>query len=76
MARPWKRFCLQKPDPARLAHIQQLLREVPLIDGPNDLPWQYRTHGNDMGVFDLARDTKKMELVTDLPRLTEGCVGE
>src|ERR1035438_5939269 len=30
-----------KPDPATLATVRQLLREVPLIDGHNDLPWQY-----------------------------------
>jgi len=31
-----------KPDAATLARVRQLLREVPLIDGHNDLPWQYR----------------------------------
>ncbi len=64
-----------KPDPARLTHIKALLREVPFIDGHNDLPWEYRKHGNDMNVFDLTRDMSEMKLVTDFPRLREGCVG-
>jgi membrane dipeptidase len=43
-----------KSDTARIAHIKELLREVPFIDGHNDLPWQYRKHGNDMNAFDLG----------------------
>ena len=66
---------LAKPDPARVAHIKELLREVPFIDGHNDLPWEYRKHGNDMNVFDLTKDTSAMKLVTDFPRLKVGCVG-
>ncbi|MEO6036302.1 MAG: dipeptidase [Verrucomicrobiota bacterium] len=62
-------------DSARMDHIRKLLREVPLIDGHNDLPWQYRKHGKDMNVFDLTRDTTKMKLVTDIPRLKAGGVG-
>jgi len=31
-----------------------VLREVPLIDGHNDLPWQYRKRGNDLAAIDLA----------------------
>ncbi|MGI8967151.1 MAG: hypothetical protein ACR2H1_13840, partial [Limisphaerales bacterium] len=38
----------------QLAHVKELLIEVPLIDGHNDLPWEYRKHGNDMNVFDLT----------------------
>lgn len=64
-----------KPDPARLAHVKELLRAVPLIDGHNDLPWEYRQRGNDMKGFDLTKDTSAMKLVTDFPRLKEGCVG-
>ncbi|MDQ6632261.1 MAG: dipeptidase, partial [Verrucomicrobiota bacterium] len=64
-----------KADPARVAHIKELLREVPLIDAHNDLPWEYRKHGNGMNVFDLTKNTSAMKLVTDFPRLKEGCVG-
>jgi membrane dipeptidase len=62
---------------AALAEIKRLLREIPLIDGHNDIPWQYRLHANDLGAFDLAGDTRKLKrpLHTDLPRLRAGGVG-
>ena len=66
---------INKPDAARLLHIKDLLREVPLIDGHNDLPWQYRKLGNDMNAIDLTKDTTGLKLVTDFPRLKKGCVG-
>ena len=34
------------PDPKHLATVRKILQEVPLIDGHNDLPWQYRKHSN------------------------------
>ena len=66
-----------KPDPAALAQVRRLLRSVPLIDGHNDLPWQYRQHGNDLGAIDLARDTSRLSppVVTDIPRLRLGGIG-
>ena len=64
-----------KPDAARVAHIKELLRDVPFIDGHNDLPWQYRKLGNDMSAIDLTKDTSGIKLVTDFPRMKEGCVG-
>ena len=66
-----------KPDAATLARVRQLLREVPLIDGHNDLPWQYRKRTNDLTAIDLARDTSKLTptVVTDIPRLRAGGVG-
>ena len=66
-----------KPSPAILAEVHQLLREVPLIDGHNDLPWQCRKHGNDFNAIDLARDTRRLNppTVTDIPRLRAGCLG-
>jgi membrane dipeptidase len=66
-----------KPDPATLAEVRQLLRKVPLIDGHNDLPWQYRGHSNDLSAIDLTRDTHELNspLVTDIPRLRAGGVG-
>ena len=63
------------PSPASLNRIKELLREVPLIDGHNDLPWQYRKRGNDMSLFDLTKNTSSSKLATDIPRLKAGCVG-
>ena len=66
-----------KPDAAVLEKVRQLLRTVPLIDGHNDLPWQYRKRGNDFSAINLARDTSKLTppLSTDIPRLRLGGVG-
>ncbi|MCW5554553.1 MAG: dipeptidase [Verrucomicrobiae bacterium] len=61
----------------RLAEVRALLREVPLIDGHNDLPWQYRKRGGDLSAIDLRRDTSQFNppWVTDIPRLRAGGVG-
>jgi membrane dipeptidase len=66
-----------KPDHAALAEVRRLLREVPLIDGHNDLPWQYRKRANGLSAIDLARDTSQLSppLATDIPRLRAGGVG-
>lgn len=49
-------------------------REAILIDGHNDLPWQFRTH-NDFGFrnFDIARPQPLLH--TDIERLKKGGVG-
>jgi membrane dipeptidase len=65
-------------DAARLQRARRLLREVPLVDGHNDLPWQLRERrGNRLAGFDLAADGRRQTppLHTDLPRLREGGVG-
>ena len=67
-------------DPKNIARVREILKEVPLIDGHNDLPWNLRKHSNDMERVDISRvdlrkDTTKAELVTDFPRLRAGCVG-
>jgi membrane dipeptidase len=66
-----------RPDPATLAEVRQILHEVPLIDGHNDLPWQYRKRANDLSAIDLACDTSQLSppVVTDIPRLRAGGVG-
>jgi membrane dipeptidase len=66
------------PDPARLKIINQILRQVPLIDGHNDLPWQFREECNgDLNGVDLSRDNSRHlpTLATDIPRLRAGHVG-
>lgn len=62
-------------DSADIAAVKKLLRTVPLIDGHNDVPWQYRKRGNDMNAIDLSRDTSSSNMVTDIPRLRAGGVG-
>ena len=66
-----------KPDAKSLAEVHKLLQQVPLIDGHNDLPWQYRKRSNDFSAIDLASDTSKLAppLVTDIPRLRAGGMG-
>src|SRR5579862_2526043 len=74
----------ESPTPAQLAEAKKILREVPLIDGHNDVPWQYRKRamasGGEMGsiaAFDFASDTSKLNppMVTDIPRMRAGCMG-
>jgi membrane dipeptidase len=62
---------------ATMSEIYEILRSVPLIDGHNDLPWQYRKLGNDLAAIDLSQDTSRRQdlLVTDIPRLRAGGVG-
>ncbi len=58
-----------------LAHAKEILREAPLIDGHNDLPWEVRTSKTaprDVDAYDLARRTQGH---TDLERLRAGGVG-
>jgi membrane dipeptidase len=59
-------------DPAVLTHAKALMREVPLIDGHNDLPWEVRVHGLSFDSVDIAHAP---DLMTDIPRLRAGMVG-
>lgn len=68
---------------AQTARIDRLLKEVPLIDGHNDLPWEYRERvKNHMAQIDLRQDQSKQPkpetrraLHTDIPRLRAGRLG-
>jgi membrane dipeptidase len=66
----------QKPD-RHLAEVRRILRQVPLIDGHNDVPWQYRKRETNFSGLDLARDTSELKptMHTDIPRLRAGGVG-
>ena len=57
--------------------IKTLLREVPLIDGHNDLPWQYRKRGGNLNTIDLTGDTSRLKppMVTDISRMRAGGMG-
>ena len=65
------------PNAANLATIRKIFREVPLIDGHNDVPWQYHRLKADFDTLDFARDTSQSPagMVTDIPRLRAGGVG-
>jgi membrane dipeptidase len=65
------------PDPNAMTEIRTLLREVPLIDGHNDLPWQFRHQKKSLNDIDLSVDTTQLAepLITDIPRLRKGGMG-
>ena len=57
-----------------LTRARELLREHPLVDGHNDLPWEAREQtGYDFDALDIAQRLTTTQ--TDLPRLAEGGVG-
>ena len=65
-------------DRALLDQVRSILREVPLIDGHNDTPWQYMRRVNyDLDRLNLTSDTagQRHPVLTNLPRLRAGCVG-
>ncbi|HEX6641342.1 MAG TPA: dipeptidase [Thermoanaerobaculia bacterium] len=58
--------------------VDRILQDVPLIDGHNDLPWQYRERvKNQLAKIDIAQDQSKLEkpLHTDIARLRQGRLG-
>jgi membrane dipeptidase len=55
-----------------LARAKAIMREVPLIDGHNDLPWEMRTRWLSFDSADIAQAT---DMMTDIPRLRNGMVG-
>ncbi len=62
---------------ASMDRVRRILQEVPLIDGHNDVPWQYRTRvRNHLDEIDF-RDTTGLDppMHTDLERLRRGGLG-
>lgn len=60
------------------ARIDRILREVPLIDGHNDLPYQYEERVKDhLAQIDIRQDQSKLTppLHTDIARLRQGRLG-
>jgi len=61
----------------RLQTVREILAEVPLVDGHNDVPWQYRTRArNHLDRIDFA-DTSAVDppMHTDLRRLRASGIG-
>lgn len=66
------------PPPELVERARELLREVPLIDGHNDTPWQYRERTeNHLSRLDLAAGTEELDppMHTDIARLRKGGLG-
>lgn len=66
------------PSDSDFARVERVLRQSPVIDGHNDLPWEMReNHGSDSASVDLRSDTRALAspLHTDIPRLRRGHVG-
>lgn len=58
--------------------VAKVLKATPLIDGHNDIPWQYRQRvNNHLDALDLASDLTLLDdpTHTDIPRLRRGGVG-
>jgi membrane dipeptidase len=63
--------------------LTQVLKQTPLIDGHNDLPWEIRGRFKGrLAAIDLNSDTSKIPpppdqapLMTDIPRLRAGLIG-
>jgi membrane dipeptidase len=69
-------FLYSQEDPY-LKQAREILRDVPLVDGHNDLAWQLRDKfKNHLNQVDL-NNTKKFDppFHTDIPRLRSGMVG-
>ena len=66
----------QSIDPKVSARIDHILKQTPLIDGHNDLPWELREKYG-MRVTGLASGTDRLAkpLMTDIARLRAGRVG-
>ena len=52
------------------------MRNAPVVDGHNDLPWALRTRVRyDLDAIDISTDQSATGLHTDIPRLRQGGVG-
>jgi membrane dipeptidase len=63
------------PDDQYLARAKRILRQTPLIDGHNDLPWRIREDSVARGNVDAYDLRKRTPGHTDLDRLKRGMVG-
>ncbi|MCB9699596.1 MAG: membrane dipeptidase [Alphaproteobacteria bacterium] len=65
-------------DEALRRRVDKILAKTPLIDGHNDVPWQFRERaGLQVDALRLDADTSQLDppMMTDLPRLREGRAG-
>ena len=65
---------LDRPDASLVERAKELHKRVPLIDGHNDLPWQYQKRvDRALSKIDIAQS--QPDLHTDIERLREGGLG-
>ena len=73
MAVPLAALVTEQSDPM-LDRAKRLLREVPIIDGHNDYPWEVRQKAKlDLAVLDMRQ--AQPSIMTDFARLAQGGVG-
>jgi membrane dipeptidase len=73
IAAPLASLVTPQADPL-LERARRLLREVPIIDGHNDYPWEVRQKARlDLAGLDMRQP--QPTIMTDFPRLTLGGVG-
>jgi len=73
IAAPLASLVTPQADPL-LERARRLLREVPIIDGHNDYPWEVRQKAKlDLAGLDMRQP--QPTIMTDFPRLTLGGVG-
>ena len=78
MATPLVGAVTDESDAALEARARRLMSETPLIDGHNDVPWQYRKRVNlHLDQMDFASDLSALDppMHTDIARLRAGGVG-
>jgi membrane dipeptidase len=64
----------EAPDTKTLDRARKLLKEVPLIDGHNDLPWAMRQASRyDFSKVNIAESQPKLH--TDIPKIKAGMLG-
>jgi len=63
------------PHSVRVERASQILRNYPLVDGHNDLPWQFHVRNNNTVYGSINLTVGWPDVHTDIPRLREGQVG-
>ena len=73
VAAPLAALVTPQTDPL-IERARRLLRDVPIIDGHNDYPWEVRQKAKlDLAVLDMRQP--QPSIMTDFPRLARGGVG-
>ena len=69
---------IEQTDAELLARVMTILKTTPLIDGHNDLPWQFHERvNNQLFKLDIGAGTAKLDppMHTDIERMRQGGMG-